>query len=175
MLYTIFSQISTPDATHYLGPSEPRKRAAAVWLWRFTLSELMISFLLMVPVFSDSTPPSSRMSRTSAPVAISLPDCWLCPPPSCPALGMGRAKSWSQCAAPGGGTSTEKHTLHRCTELHGCSYAYIDTYTLIQVHTHANIHIHTFKHMHAHICIYTDLSACIHIYSHTRNTQTHSI
>lgn len=41
-----------------------------------TLSGLMISFLLMVPeAASPSGPPSSRMSRTSAPVAIT-PERW---------------------------------------------------------------------------------------------------
>lgn len=39
-----------------------------------TLSELMMSFLLIVPTFSDSAPPSSNISRTSAPVAILSPD-----------------------------------------------------------------------------------------------------
>lgn len=87
MLYSIFFPVFTPDTTCKVSQCLENKQQP-LRASQFTLSELMISFLLMVPVFSDSTPPSSRMSRTSAPVAISPPACWPSPLacPSPPAL-----------------------------------------------------------------------------------------
>lgn len=83
------SSVVTPP--HHFTPATQRSQTPA------TLSGLIMSFLLMVPeAASPSGPPSSRMSRTSAPVAIA-PKRWGAPrgQGSVPEEGPGSDQGWS--------------------------------------------------------------------------------